>query len=54
MIGETITGEMIDETDMMTGETITDKIMEGTTIGVTIEKTMDVIIMENRSIGIEV
>ena len=55
-IGETFTGEMIGKiiTDMMIGDTITDKTTEGTTREVTIDKIMDMIIIETMGIGIEV
>ena len=53
---ETTIDRMIDKTisGMMIGETITDKIIEGKTTEVTIDKTMDKIIIGNRSIEIEV
>ena len=38
----------------MIGETITDKIIEGTTIEITIGKTMDMIIIGTKGIEIEV
>ena len=55
-IDETITSEMIGKifTDMMIGETGTYKIIEGTTIEATTDKTMDALIIGTRGIGIEV